>query len=317
MSKIGSIGIDVGGTKTRFGLFDSNFNILKDIKLKTQDSNNTRQFTAALCESLDKLHNKALKAGLDIACVGVGCAGTLSRDGTIRESLNIPFLKGYSFRSVIAKELGTNVTVINDVAAGLYGEHRMGAAVGRRHVIGVFIGTGISAAIIIDGKLYLGAHGTAGDIGHYHLHADSVDGSRRKVTLNKVASRSAIVRDAADVAAATKLEGKNGKDASSSTLAEAIAEGDEAIEKFVRGRCHILGTVLSNLVDFLNPEMLVLGGGLTEAMPGIVRTEIESAVRKHSKPDPAVLEIVVAKLKEHAVTTGAAAFALDASLSAV
>ena len=122
-----------------------------------------------------------------------------------------------------------------------------------------------------------------------------------------------IVHDAAAVST-TKLV-KNGKRSGSSTLAEAIAQGDEGIEKFIRGRCRILGTVLSNLVDFLNPEMIVLGGGLTEAMPAVVRNEVESAIRKNSKPDPARVEIAVSKLKDHAVTTGAAAFAVDASLS--
>ncbi|PYS27760.1 MAG: hypothetical protein DMG11_15255, partial [Acidobacteria bacterium] len=92
---------------------------------------------------------------------------------------------------------------------------------------------------------------------------------------------------------------------SSGSLAKAIAQGDDEIDKLVRNRCHTLGIALSNLVDFLNPEMIVLGGGLTEAMPDLVRDEVEAGVRANSKPESKKsLEVVVAALKDHSVTTG-------------
>jgi glucokinase len=300
MAKRGWIGIDIGGTKSRFALFDQHFKVVKNIKLKTQDSRSAEEFTDILNQSLAALLKKAEKAGLPIGGVGVGCAGSVNADGSIKDSPNIPFLKGYSFGPVIAKQTGANVIVMNDVAAGLYGEHQLGAAVGRRHVIAIFIGTGIGGALILDGKLYFGANGTAGDIGHYVLRSvpTSIESKDFEI-LDDVASRTAITAEA-------------GTHAGSSALAKAIAGGNQRIEKLVRTRCRILGIALSNVVDFLNPEMIVLGGGFTDAMPAIVRSEVISGIWPNSKrASKRDLEVVVAKLKGHAGTAGAAKFAAD------
>jgi glucokinase len=323
MAKIGSIGIDVGGTKTRFALFDNKFDLIEQVKIKTHDSKTAKDFTIAVDQSLDALLEKSEKANLRVESVGVGCAGYLNGDGSVKNSPNIPFLKGYAFRPVIAKQTGANVFATNDVAAGLYGEHQLGAAVGRKHVIAIFIGTGIGGALMFDGKLYRGANGSAGDIGHYVLHAiDSSGESRGHDVLDDIASRTAIAAEAVKLAAQNraphllKSVGSDIANVSSGALAKAIAQGDEEIEKLVRRRCHTLGIALSNVVDFLNPEMIVLGGGLTESLPNLVRDEVEAGIRANSKPESKKsLEVVVAKLKDHSVTTGAAKLAFDVSLA--
>jgi glucokinase len=272
---------------------------------------------------LSSLIKKSNKAGRKVESIGVGCSGYVNPDGSIKDSANIPFLKGYSFRSVIARQTGANVFTTNDAAAGLYGEHQLGAAVGRNHVIGIFIGTGIGGALMFDGKLYRGANGSAGDIGHYVLHPLNSSGdSEGPDVLDDIASRTAIADEAAKLAVRKraphllKAVGKHLDKISSGDLAEAIAKGDERIEKLVRKRCHVLGIALSNIVDFLNPEMIVLGGGLTEAIPDLVRNEVKAGIREHTKRESKEsLEIVVAKLKDHAITTGAAKLAVDVSLA--
>jgi glucokinase len=323
MAKLGSIGIDVGGTKTRFALFDEKFKLVEQVKIKTQDSKNAKDFTSAVDESLDALLEKSEKDHLRVESVGVGCAGYLNGDGSVKNSPNIPFLNGYSFRRVIAKQTGANVFATNDVAAALYGEHQLGAAVGRRHVIAIYIGTGIGGALMFGGQLYRGQNGSAGDIGHYVLHPiDSSGISRSRDVLDDIASRTAIAAEAVKLAAKNraphllKSVGTDITNVSSGALAKAIAQGDDEIDKLVRNRCHTLGIALSNLVDFLNPEMIVLGGGLTEAMPDLVRDEVEAGVRANSKPESKKsLEVVVAALKDHSVTTGAAKLAFDVSLA--
>ena len=102
----------------------------------------------------------------------------------------------------------------------------------------------------------------------------------------------------------------------SGDLAEAIANGDTKIEELMRARARTVGIVLSNVVDLLDPEMIVLGGGLTEAMPDLIRQEVQSGIDEHSTPDAREgLEVVVAKLGSHAVTTGAAKWATDRFLA--
>jgi glucokinase len=323
MSKIGSIGIDVGGTKTRFALFDEKFKLVEQVKIRTRDHKDAKEFTAAIDESLDALLKKCEKADLRVESVGVGCAGYLNGDGSVKHSPNIPFLKGYTFRPVIAKQTGANVFATNDVAAALYGEHQLGAAVGRKHVIAIFIGTGIGGALMFGGQLYRGATGGAGDIGHYVLHPiDALSGDKHRDVLDDIASRTAIAAEAVKLAARNrapyllKTVGSDIANVTSGALAKAIEHGDDEIEKLLRNRCHTLGIALSNIVDFLNPEMIVLGGGLTEELPDLVRDEVEAGVRANSKPESKKkLEVVVAKLKDHSVTTGAAKLAFDVSLT--
>ena len=181
----------------------------------------------------------------------------------------------------------------------------------------------ICGALIISGKLYRGADSAAGDIGHYFVFpAGPRIGFEADSTLTDVASRTAIAGAAATLAARKlaphlfMLSGTDVEQITSDALATAIAKGDQRIEQLVRGRCHILGIVLSNLVDFLNPEMIVLGGGLTEAMPALVRDEVEAGIRAHSTSIAAKnLEVVVATLKEKSVAAGAAKLATQVSNS--
>lgn len=325
MRKRGCIGIDIGGTKTLFALFDDRFDVVEEIKVRTQADKGEEHFTQTLTEAVEALAEKADRKGLALVSLGIGCAGTLAPDrGTLRTSPNIPFLSNYPFRTKLTKLTGASVTLANDVQAGLYGEHQLGAAIGCKNVLGIFLGTGIGGAIIIDGKPYLGTGGHAGDIGHYMLQPlGPLAGSERQGVLDDLVGRTAIAGGAASLAAkqwAPHLLKAVGTDVSkirSGDLAEAIENGDTAIEELVRSRARIVGIALSNMVDFLNPEMIVLGGGITEAMPDLIRQEVQTGIDEHATEQAREgLTVVVAKLRDHAVTTGAAKLALDQFLSA-
>lgn len=324
MPKTGYIGIDVGGTKTRLSLFDANFSVVEDIKLKTLDYVDASAFTAALSQSLSVLMARSKTRRMEVQNVGVGCAGTFNEDGSVKVAPNIPFLKDYSFRRVIAKQTGANVMVTNDAAAGLYGEHQFGAAVGRKHAIGIFIGTGIGGAVLFDGKLHRGRNGSAGDIGNYLLDVERGSDDGKPRVLDDVVSRTAIAAVAANLAARKrapyvfKCAGKNPDNITAGVLAEAISHGDKNVEKLVRSRCYVLGVALSNLVDFLNPEIVVLGGGLVDKIPSIIRAEVEVGIRRNAKREPGqALEVATAKLKGHAVAAGAAKLSADTALSLI
>ncbi len=320
----GTIGIDIGGTKTLLALFDETFEVVEEVKFKTDADKGEKAFTENLTDGLKELVDAAEKKGLTILAAGIGCAGYVDPDkGAMKLVPNIPFLKGYPLRARIAKQTGSEVSLVNDVQAGLYGEFQFGAAKGTKHAIGIFIGTGIGGALIIDGRLHVGTTGAAGDIGHYLLHPfGPLSGSEREGVLDDVASRTAIAGDAAALAAkqwAPSLAKRSGTDVTkirSQDLADAIERGDSSIEELVRSRSHIVGLALSNLVDFLNPDIVVLGGGMVEAMPRLIREEVEAAIKKYSTPQAQErLKVVVSKLKSHAVTTGAAKLAFDSFVS--
>ncbi len=316
-----TIGIDIGGTKSLYALFGERFEVLAEEKLRTHpEKGGLRAFEKEMRKAVESLLLQARKRNLRVRVVGVGCAGDIDlRKGVVRSSPNLAFLDDYPFRARLEKLTGAKVFVGNDVQAGLYGEFKLGAARKARNVICVFIGTGVGGALIVDGRLHVGASGHAGDIGNYTLHASgATEEPRRKEVLDNVASRTAIAGDAAALAAkrwAPKLRqgaGTDVRDIKSGDLAEAIAKGDKAVEKLVRARAAVVGAALSNLVDFLNPDLVVLGGGMVEAMPGLIRREVRQAIEAHSSPTAAAaVKVVVARLHDHAVTAGAARLALD------
>ena len=319
MPKLGWIGIDVGGTKTRFDLFDEGFRVVHSIRVKTKRE--VEDFKSELTRVVNKLVKKATPR-LIVSGIGVGFAGPVNTNkGTVQAAPNLPALTGFSFKKALAAYTSGEVTVYNDVHAALYGELKLGAAGGCKDVLGVFIGTGIGGAIVSNGKLHLGASGQAGDIGHYLLQPyGPLAGSDRHGVLDDVASRVAIAGAAASLAlknwAPHLLEqaGTDVRKIKSSDLASAIRAGDESVEELVRSRAQIVGIVLSNLVDFFNPEMIVLGGGLTDAIPKLIRDEVATGIKAHSTADAQKgLRIVTAKLKGHAVTAGAAKLASEAA----
>jgi glucokinase len=264
--------------------------------------------------------NTAKKRGLRVTHVGVGCAGDIDlKRGLVRSSPNLTFLNGYPFREVLEALTNARVFVGHDVQAALYGEYRLGAAKNARHVIGVWLGTGVGGALIIDGRLHLGATGSAGDIGNYLLHSVNISSeSARKDVLDGVASRPAIAGEAAALAAKhrapalRKNAGTDVDDIKAGDIARAIKDGDKAVERLVRSRADVVGAALSNLVDFINPDIVVLGGGIVEAMPDLVRSEVRRSISAHSAPRSAkAVKVVVAKLSRHAGTIGAALLAHD------
>ena len=317
-----TIGIDVGGTKSLYALFDERFEVLAEEKFRSHPAKGgLAAFEANHAKAVGKLLREARKRKLEIEAVGMGIAGRVDlREGVVLNAPSLEFLQGYAFQQRLEKQTGNkHVFVCNDVHAGLYGEFTLGAARDGCHVIGIWIGTGVGGALVIDGKLHLGASGLAGDIGNYLLQpVDAAQDSPRKEVLDSVASRTAIAGDAAVLAAKKwgsklrKIAGTDVRDITSGNIAKAIKHGDKAVEKLVRSRAQLLGAVLSNLVDFINPDMVVLGGGLVSAMPKLIRREIEKSVQAHASTRAAqAVKVVSAKLADHAGTTGAARLALD------
>jgi glucokinase len=317
-----AIGIDIGGTKTLFALLDQDFEVVAEEKLRSRngDKDPLAAFEDGMEAAIARLLAEARSRKLKVRTVGVGVAGIADfRNGIVRSAPNLAFLDGFPLGRRLRKLTDARVFVANDVHTGLYGECTLGAARRATHELGVWLGTGVGGAMVIDGKLHLGASGMAGNIGNYVLHAvDAAQDAPRKEVLDNVASRTAIAGDAAVLAAkerAPKLKKAAGTDVSeikSGDIAEAIRKGDKAIEKLVRSRVAVVGTALSNLVDFINPDMVVLGGGLVEAMPELIRREVDKAVQAHaSTAARSEVKVVVAKLHDHAGTIGAAKLAVD------
>jgi len=319
MAKFATIGVDIGGTKTRLALFDEKFRVIQDAKFKTRATEGEKRFRKDLQNSLTELLTRADKTNLKLLALGIGAAGTPDPQRGAFKTSSVPFRKDFPLVSLLNKSSGVPVCLGNDVHMGIYGEHQLGAAVGLQHVIGVFFGTGLGAGLILHGKLYGGANGTAGDIGHYLIAPmGPLAGSEAEGTLNDLMSRGALAGKAAMLATrglAPYLLKKVGTEIMairSGELSESIVNGDKEVERMIRSRARMTGIALSNFVDLLNPEMVVLGGGLVEAMPALFLKEVEAGIREHTVLKiQRACRVVVSKLKKYAVAAGAAKMAWD------
>ena len=319
--KRAAIGIDVGGTKTLLALFDADMQLLAEHKYRSHpEAGGLKLFEKELSKGLEALARVARKKKLEVRHIGVGCAGDIDlRKGVVRSSPNLTFLDGYPFRARLEEITGARAFVANDVQAALYGEYKLGAGRKARHIIGVWLGTGVGGALIIDGRLHQGATGRAGNIGNYQLHSlDIATSVPHKDVLDNAASRTAIAGEAAALAAKHRAPalrrnaGTDVDDIKAGDIARAIREGDKAVGRLVRSRANLVGAALSNLVDFLNPDLIVLGGGLVEALPDLIRREVRRSIDAHAARKAAkAVTVVTAKLHSHAGTAGAARLAMD------
>jgi len=316
----GTIGIDLGGTKVLAALFDERFRPLEQVIHRSQPENGLARFTSRLKSSVVRLLRRARRESISLRAVGAGCAGFVDASrGVLTSCPNIPFISDYPIAAKLGQLTRLPVIVGNDVQLGLYGEHAFGAARGCRNAIALFLGTGIGGALIIEGRLYTGSSGLAGEIGHYLVDAfGPLSGSQRHGLLDDVASRHAIAAQAAALAAKQwaphlfRDVGANLLEIRADALARAIKRGDDKVEELVRSRAAIVGIVMSNLVNFLSPDVVVLGGGMVKSLGDIIVPEAEKAMRRHAIPLISQrVRVVAAQLGDLAVAAGAARWALD------
>jgi glucokinase len=319
MTKPVALGIDIGGTKTLCVLVDQYCQILKTEKFKTAQEG-ARQFRTDLLRTLWSLRDYARLKKYKLMGVGVGLAGSMNeKNGRIKTAPNLLCLEGFPIERELQKALRARVLIGNDVQLGLSAEHKLGAAMGCRNVLGVFFGTGVGGAAIIDNKLYRGASGMGGQVGS--ILAQPVGGPKAALShgfLDRIASKAAITGEALVMAVkdwAPYLHNRVGTDLAKVTWGElrrAIEHGDERIEEMLRARMRVVGIALSSVVNFLNPDMLVLGGGLLTDMRKLAMSEVEEGLREYLVPEvSASLKVRAAQLGSETVALGAASLVLD------
>ena len=299
---------------------DKDFEILAEVKIKTKPEKGERFFIRNLSATMKQLLLESKVRAKEVIGIGIGCPGFINPDkGVIAASPNIPFLKNYPLAKRVSRLTGIPVTLGNDVQTGLYGEHQFGAAKGYDNVIGIFMGTGIGGALILNGKPYRGASGSAGEVGHVQIDPlGPICGCGQYGCLEAFAGRLAISAEAAIAVARQKaphLAKKSGtdiRDIKSGALAKAIRAGDTAIEHLIRAKAKRVGTLMGNLVNVLNPDMIVLGGGVVEAMPSLIARRAEKTMRAVALPTSSkYVQVAVAKLGDHSIVMGAAKRADD------
>lgn len=311
------VGLDIGATKMRAIIFNGNFKPLARAKRKTRGNEGA---AAGMGRAFEVIREALAEAGLSddrVTGIGLGCPGPLHLDdGVILDAPNLGW-KNVKVKNTLEKEFHCPVAILNDVDAGVYGEFRFGAARGARCAVGVFPGTGVGGGCVYQGELLRGSTGSCMEIGHIQVIPDGpVCGCGRRGCLEAVAGRLAIASQAAAAAyrgdAPYLLEAAGTDIAAirSGVIAAAIEQGDVSIEKIVRGAARWIGVALGSVVNLLAPDIVLIGGGLVEAMPKLFSSEIETAARENCMPAYRKnFAVVVAKLGADAVGYGAAGWA--------
>jgi len=313
------VGFDLGATKMLAKVYNGGFNELGRNKSKTRSNQGMDAGLQRIVECI----RKALDAGGvpdgNVAGIGVGSPGPLDLDkGVLLSPPNLGW-DNAPLKKTLEKAFKCPAVVLNDVDAGVYGEYRQGAGRKARCVVGVFPGTGIGGGCVYEGRIIRGGNKSCFEIGHCRVLPDGpLCGCGRRGCLEAVANRLAIAAAASAAAyrgEAPYLLAQAGTDIAkirSSVLAASIKAGDKAVERIVRMAASWIGVGISSAVNLMNPDVVVLGGGLVEAMPDIFREEVERAAREHVMPEfEKDFKVAVAELGDDAVAIGAAAWARE------
>ena len=316
------IGIDIGGTKILIGLLRPDFSVVATEKLKVEPNRGLAVFTKMLTSAVQELLLENDLTTKNILAAGAGCPGIIDPDkGIVQVSPNLSFLKKCPLKSILQKSLKVPVTIENDVNAGLYGEQQFGAAKNAKHVVGIFLGTGVGGGLIFDGKLYRGLTLAAGEIGHTFMNLPFGAGSIRP-TLENMTGRLAIASEVGLLLLKQKSPhlfkdaGTDLKNLKSGALARAIRAGDAELKNLILSKARVLGISMANVVNLLSPELIVLGGGLVEALGSLIIPEADRTMRQYAMPDLVKpVKVRTAALGDYAVMMGAARLALQARKS--
>jgi len=311
--------MDLGGTKILAAVVDQEGQILAEAKLRTPGEKGPD----AVIKRLAQTARQAVKrAGLDwqaVRGVGVGAPGPVDTDrGIVYTPPNLPGWNKVPLAPRLSQALGVPVYLENDVNLGTIGEHALGAGRGTRDMVGIFVGTGVGGGLILEGKLRSGFRHAAGEVGHMVLMAGGpVCGCGQRGCLEALASRTAIERDiqiglaAGRKSLVPKLTGQGTGRITSGVLAKAMRKGDPLVTEIMLRVQWYLGLLTANLVNLIDPEMVVLGGGVIEALGDEFLKPIRATARQHfiQQTDANKVRIVAAELGDHAGVLGAAVLA--------
>jgi glucokinase len=297
------LGADLGGTRVRVALADLNGDFLAHAEEPTRKA---PPRVRAVVEQIVRLSRQVVEmAGVrwrQVKAMAIGAPGiTDVESGLVRHAPNLPGWRDVPLRRLLEEALRLPVHVDNDVNMAVLGEHWRGVARGRQNVVFIAVGAGIGAGLLINGALYRGATHAAGEVGYMLLDPKALWQEFRELGFLELrASGPALAARARQVMQRSRLS-------DAKAIFEAARQGDVAAQRVVEEAIEYLGTAVANLATVLDPEMIVLGGGVSlagEVLLDPIRAAIERTV-------PARPAVVVSALKDQAQLYGAVFSALQ------
>lgn len=287
-------GADIGGTTIKLGLFDEDGIVLDKWEIPTRTEDEGIAILPDLAAAVKAKMEERKLAPADVVGIGVGVPGPVNADGVVPHTANL----GWGYKEV-TKEL-TELTGLpskagNDANVAALGEMWLGGGKGHKDVLMLTLGTGVGGGIIIDGKILTGAHGAGGEVGHIHMNdqEEGCCGCGNKGCLEQYASATGIVRLCREVLQESDEPSvlRQGE-ISSKAVFDALKEGDALAERTVERFAKYLGTACAVMTAVLDPEIIVIGGGVSRAgeiLLDYVRKYYQICAFKSSRETPFAL----------------------------
>lgn len=305
-------GVDVGGTTVKLGLFDEEGNIKDKWEIPTRTEDNGSHIMSDIAGSiLVKMKQEDLKTE-DIIGVGMGVPGPVKADGTVLKAANLGW-GVFNPNEELGKLLGIPVKTGNDANVAALGEMWKGGGRGYSDMVAVTLGTGVGGGIILNGRILCGSNGAGGEIGHIHLedHEEDQCGCKNYGCMEQYASATGIVRIAKKKLAATSKESLlRNQEVTSKSIWDAVKEGDELAIEVAEVYGEYLGKGLAAVAGVVNPEIFVIGGGVSKA-GRVVIDYMEPYFKKYVFHGAGNAKFALAKLGNDAGIFGAVKLLLD------
>lgn len=289
------IGVDIGGTGTKYGIVDKDGNVLHSSSMATNTHEQVHTYIDELYEKLSDLIEKVGGVGR-IKGIGVGAPNGNIYTGTIEYAPNLPWKGVIPFAKMLQDKFKLPVKLTNDANAAAVGEMMYGAAKGMKDFIMITLGTGVGSGIVANGQLIYGHDGFAGELGHTIIIPDGRlhPGTGKKGSLESYASATGVAQSAMEILRDTTrpslLRNIPIEKITSKDVFDAAQQDDEVAKEVFEFTGKILGMSLANFVMFSSPEAIILFGGLTKAGDLILKP-----TRDHMEAN--VIEIFENKVK--------------------
>ena len=306
------LGVDIGGTAAKLGLVDEEGRIISSVnEYPVKFDDYETPIIETVVKSVRHFMDENNKNFAEIAGIGVSATGGINTKlGIVEGSAgHIKNWEGTNIRSRLESEFGVKTAVLNDANAAALGEMWKGAARGKENVVVMTIGTGVGGGIIVDSKILLGRKGFAGEIGHIPVNVDGEDCScGNKGCIEHYGSTSALVRNVKEAVISGEIKGIEAGKVDGRLIFKEVAAGNVTVKKYVDEWINYISAALVGLVHIFNPEMIILGGGVSrqkELFVDKVREKVFTSVM----PNFAIgLSVEAAELGNDAGIIGAVRF---------
>ena len=305
-------GIDIGGTNVKMAVVGEGGEVLNRGMIPTEPSTGPRKTASRVAEWL------RLQESLpgDVRGAGVGCAGLINhQEGILYSSPNLPGWEEARLMDIFSEELSLPVVIDNDVNCAAYGEYIFGAGRGIGSFVCITLGTGVGGGIIVDGRLYRGESGLAGELGHTKIVAggDLCSCGSRGCLEAYIRAEAIVERALGMIADGGESVLSENESVTVKDISEAADRGDEVATETLRVTGWYLGIGLSNLVHLINPGVIAVGGGVAKAGPYILDPALDSLAEHVMNEILMDVSIVPAELGNNASSIGAAMLSSEKS----